>query len=186
HTYVEPGNYTVVLSVSDDFTTRTKIAASYIHVNGRSIHGKITGRDTGAAISNCLIEIRHKTLGLIADGYSNTDGSYTINGLPAENSLIVGVWPPFNQKNVYDHQYYENADSIDSATTVSTLIDNVYDLNISLPVSPDAGILGRVLSAKNPENGISDIEIQAFSEKLESGSITTTDVNGYYTLTGLN
>ncbi|KPA13637.1 PKD domain protein, partial [Candidatus Magnetomorum sp. HK-1] len=185
HTYAESGNYTVTLSVSNGEITQTYSSSNYIQVQGRKINGFITANDTGNGLNNCVIEIWHDTLGLLATGFSNADGSYDIQELPAENNLIVAVWPSLDLKDVYDYQYFDSSDTRALATRLSTEDGDIQNLNVALHRSPEAGIRGRLMSANNPQNGMSNIEIKAFSESLEAGNFTSTDTNGYYTLTGL-
>jgi PKD repeat protein len=185
HTYEEPGNYTVTLSITDGENSATKKLSDYIHVQGRTISGEITASDTGSTLVNSYVEIWHETRGFIASGLSNADGSYTIQGLAAMDQLLVVAYPSFDLKSEYAKRYFDDADTWESAKRISTLNADLHNVDISLPLVPETGIRGQIRSATNPDHGISAIEVSAFSQKKGSGATTISDINGYYTITGL-
>ena len=185
HTYIEPGNYTVSLSVSDGSITQTQVTSNFIQVAGRQIMGQITASDSGKGLANCIVDIWHDDKGLIASETTNANGNYLFQGLPAQNNLIVVAWPSIDLVEQYENVYYDNADTRESSTRVSTWNNDLQNIDICLQLAPQSGIRGRLLLADNPDQGISQVSIQAYSEKLGTGTLSTTDINGNYTLTGL-
>ncbi|KPA12433.1 conserved hypothetical protein, membrane [Candidatus Magnetomorum sp. HK-1] len=153
----------------------------------RSIQGRVTGEDIQtrekSGLSGYWIEARYNGA-FIAGTTSDANGYYTLTGLPANPKIVVSAWPPVDSKD-YRHLYYNQQINSDTANPLSTLEEDLTDINFILPRNYQAGIRGRVHDGGLPTKGISGVTVDIFSQNATFGKNTTTDENGNYTIIGL-
>jgi len=183
HTYTSAGNYTVSLTVKSDIFTYSSVRSNYIRAIGRAISGRITGSDGADDLSGYLVEIQSSDNVEGANTYTFTDenGYYELNNLPALDNYILSVWPPTGS-DTYVYQYYGGTETMNLSTLISTLDEN-QTINIQLEKAPKDIIKGQIFDKNN--NGIAGIAVDAFSDSIESGNFAITDDSGNYTITAL-
>jgi len=182
HLYETAGVYSICLTATVSDTELIIRKSDYIKVSGRQISGKIIDKDTGALLSNIKVEIFKPDSLISSSAITNANGTYTIVDLPASEGLIAYAWPV--DTNSYYYQYYNQADSIFKAKTLSTLNNSLSGINFSMEKASNIGIKGSVI------NKISGAEakkysIDVYSEKTQFGLTTSTDESGSYTIIGL-
>lgn len=180
HVYETAGQYTVSLAVTGrDGTVKTQTKEGFITVNKRRIRGNVSAEDTGAGIKNCRIEVWSGNE-LKGSAQTDSNGEYRIDDLPAADNLIVAAKPAAGVS--YLPQFYNGKDSRIAANPISTLNENLTDINFVLKKIPPAGMTGRVHDGRN---GIPGMEVNIFSESAVFGVNVLTDQNGNYTAEGL-
>ena len=183
HTYAEPGTYDVTLTVTTAGGSRSIHKASYIDVLGRQVTGKVTGEDIGSqGIMGYIVEVRKDNL-LVGETTTDIHGYYTINYLPANDHLIVSAWPPYGVSTYYP-QYYQQKETLSMATPVSTLTNDVSNVDFILERTPQNGIVGKVIN----QSGVTEDQayiVEVWSESTGFGKSVSVDEFGYYTLTGI-
>jgi len=178
HTYENPGEYTVVATITGNETVVIE-KKQYIHVYGRKLSGMVTG--DGQPLPNAIIVVWDARQRMIADTLSNNEGIYEINSLPSSTGLIAGVWPSLKHRHAWLPQFYNQQNSRSQATPFSTLTTDM-SIDFALTKTPDFTIKGKV---HDQNQGIANMRVFAFSNKLNMGMDTLSDAQGYYTLTGL-
>jgi hypothetical protein len=169
------------------------VKTNFIKVSGRNIAGRVTASDTGLGLEGYMVEVVNNQSRLrVGETYTDANGDYSFicetssincatNQIPASTNLIVVVWPPY-QSNKYYMQYFSGQSLEEKATLVSTLYSDQDHIDFTLESA-----FNRSLSGKVHDNGIpqTDIEVNAYSEKLSFGMTSQTNENGMYTLSGL-
>ena len=174
-----PGMYTVTLLVSGNGESLTVTKPSCVEVLGTTISGQVTGSDQpNYGLSNYYVEARSNKI--IRSALTTDNGYYTITQLPM-GLYKVSVWPPFNQTD-YLYQVYQGKEKLKDADLVDTTQGNMLSIDFILEKSPNVMISGRV---HDGVKGLSQMEINCFSESLEWGTTALSDITGYYTLTGI-
>jgi len=181
--YSSAGNYSITLTVQSGIFTYSLVKSDYINAIGRSISGRITGQDGANDLIGYMVEIQSSENIHGANAYTFTDeqGYYVINNLPALSNYILSVWPP-SGSDKYIYKYYGGTDTIDSASYVST-IDTDQTINVALEKAPKDIIKGQIFN--NDNTGISGILVEVYSNSIDFGNHSTTDDYGYYTITNL-
>jgi len=177
HTYSEIGSYTVTLSAQGQGESQVKTYEHFILVKGHILKGSIKTSD-GNPLNNYRVEA------YLIDTYaagtqSDEKGQYTITGLLPSKQYVVGVWPPENDTE-YQPQYYENVQTLFDAKYI--VIDRETILDFTMSRAPSNWLTGRVTDGFDP---ISDTQVDIYSDRLGVSKFTTTDTNGFYTITGL-
>ncbi|KPA13374.1 PKD domain protein, partial [Candidatus Magnetomorum sp. HK-1] len=180
HTYNNAGEYTVVAQITIDESVIVVEKKQYIHVSGRRISGKITGN--GQPLANALMMIWDAQNRIIAETFSDDDGQYVVDNLPAASGFIAGVWPSLKERHMYLPQFYNQQDTRSQAIPFSTLSADVV-IDFALKQAPHLTIKGNV---QDQTKGISNVRVFAFSKKLNMGMDTLSDPLGNYTLTGIS
>jgi len=147
----------------------------------RSIKGYVRAEDTGKGLFKYRVEI-WRINQFIKSGLSDEFGKYTIENLPEENNLIACVWPPIDDNN-YQGQFYNLKTHHDIADYLSTLDNNLENINFTLNRKFSHGIKGRV---HNGIQGIEGISVDVFSNSISFGTSVMSDHDGRYTITNLD
>ena len=153
-------------------TGRTDV--NFILSTGASITGTVKD-DTETPISGVWVDAWSPSTGAYGGGMSgenpdftfNTEGTYTISGLPPANDYIVMVWP-------YNYQPQEYP------TSVNLTQGDATEINFALSVGKY--VAGTVTDTNGPVAGI---WIDAYSESTWGWGGAITDINGDYKITGL-
>jgi RHS repeat-associated protein len=113
-------------------------------------------------------------------GYTNSEGEYTINGLPS-GKYVVYFYPT---EGAYAYQYYKEATKEAEATLVDVSTGaTAKGIDGQLPAS--GRITGRVTSAASAKP-LSGIEVCALSSEGAIQSCTSSGTSGEYVLAGLS
>jgi PKD repeat protein len=195
HIYMQAGSYTTRLTAYAGSASVTIVKTDQIMVKGRNISGRITASDTGSGLAGYQVEIIQRLYNhTVGETYTDDNGYYTficepssvtclttLNQIPVATDLVVAVWPPA-MHNDYYMQYYSGQSLLSKATPVSTKNGNLSNMDMILEKTLPLTISGKVHA-----DGIvqKDIQISAYSEKLNFGLNVLTDENGIYTLSGL-
>ena len=147
----------------------------------RSIRGYVRAEDTNKGLIKYRVEIWHMNQ-FLKSVLSDEFGKYTLENLPEENNLIASVWPPIDDNN-YQGQFYNLKTHHDMADYLSTMDNNLENINFTLKRSFNHGIRGRV---HDGSQGISGISVDVFSNSIYFGTSVMTDENGRYTITNLD
>ena len=178
YSYNDSGIYSVTLNADNQYET---VASNFIRVDGRSISGKVTNKEN-QPLPGFFVEIWDRNNTFIGMATTNEAGDYTIINLPAKNKLIAVAWPPTDETKYFE-QYYNKKETINQATLISTMIQNLSNINFEMIERPNYMIAGKVHDGNG--TGLANVEVDIFSDITGFGSTTMTDNNGNYTLSGL-
>ena len=103
--------------------------------------------------------------------------AYTITGLPRADDFLVHVW-----SDKYLTQYFDNADTADSATLIDTTGDYL-KANVNFTLDPGATIFGKIVDEY--KNGLSNIYVEASSDSTNSIRGTMSAFDGNFAVKGL-
>ena len=181
HTYEEPGNYAVSLTVTADAGTRVIEKKNYIQVLGRTISGNVTGDDIGnQGLSGYNISVWQENT-VIAETTTDIYGNYTLLNLPVHASLYVAACPPDGDSK-YFCQYYNQQDTLEKAQPVSTMTANLQHIDFVLETAPNNGISGEIIN----QSGFNEtFIIEIWSESIGMGRSVTADINNRFEFKGL-
>jgi alpha-tubulin suppressor-like RCC1 family protein/PKD repeat protein len=181
HTYEEPGNYSVSLTVTADAGTRVIEKKNYIQVLGRTISGNVTGNDIGnTGLEGYNISVWQDST-VIGETTTDINGSYTVIHLPVHESLRVSACPP-DGESTYFCQYFNQQDSLEQAQYVSTLHDDAKNIDFILEPAPENGIAGEIID----QTGFNETYVvEIWSESIGMGRSVTVDGNNQFALNGL-
>ena len=151
------------------------------------ICGQVT--DGVQGIANAEISIFSESLGLARSVTADTNGNYSVTGLPSANDYIVSAW----LSTINQEYYFSVPDGLTPGESIPEKSVTLYTR--ATPIQPDspclkniniimqnAQIIGTVQSDGNP---ISNVWVNAWSSELHCSNGSTTDSNGRYTITGL-
>lgn len=145
---------------------------------GAVISGAVTAAG-GSPLSGVQVEITDSAGDFVAAGVTESDGSYTISGLPP--GTYLAQFEPLGSD--YVGQYFDGANSAEAAQPITLSAGDVRE-GVDAELAPGAGITGTVSDAASGE-GISDVEVSAISsEGADAGHARTTS-SGAYTISGL-
>jgi len=181
HTYEEPGNYAVSLTVTADAGTRVIEKLNYIQVLGRKIFGNVTGNDIGnQGLEGYNISVWQENT-VIAETTTDSYGNYTVLNLPVHASLHVSACPP-DGESAYFCQYFNQQVTLDQAQAVSTLYDNAMNIDFILEPAPENGIRGAIIDQTEFDE---TYVVEIWSENIGMGRSVTVDANNQFELNGL-
>ena len=112
---------------------------------------------------------------------SDTNGEYTVTGLPVASNLIVSAWPP-SDNTTYQGLYYINQQSMQDANRLIVLADNLSGIDLFMPKAPVNGFSGQI---HNRNTGIANVEVHATARDNSHSTMVITDADGYYQIKGL-
>ncbi len=146
---------------------------------GGKIHGKVTGPD-GTPLGNVRVHAQSlSTGGTNLSASTQTDGWYTIKGLPEGTYRVYADASEFN----YIREYYDNVYNMNSATAVSVSeAETTEDIHFQLEIG--GTITGRVTDP----NGIGLSGLWVYANDYSTGdwvASQTTQSDGSYGFTGL-
>jgi len=181
HTYKEPGNYSVSLTVTADAGTRVIEKKAYIQVLGRKIYGNISGEDLdNQGLAGYKVSVWQENT-VIDKTLSDSHGNYTVMNLPVYESFRVSACPPEGESK-YFCQYFNKQDTLDQAQPVSTLDSDAVDIDFVLEPAPENGISGEIIN----QSGFDETYvIEIWSESIGMGRSVTVDENNQFELNGL-
>ena len=164
--------------LADDNHHITAIFASH---ETRSISGQIFDQDQpDLPLPDFHIQV-FKNDTLQGSATSDSNGQYSVTGLPVASDLIVAVFPP--PENIfYQGIYYNNKHSMLDANHVIVLSDNLQGFDLYVPKAPTEGFTGQV---HDRNTGIASVEVYATSRDGSHSASAVTDADGHYELTGL-
>jgi len=96
----------------------------------RTISGRVIAADSGKGLANSLLEVWETKSSFKGMSLTDVDGYYILRNLPPSREIIVGVWPFYG--DYYIKQYYNNKKSRSSATFLSTLSNNLENIDFIL------------------------------------------------------
>jgi alpha-tubulin suppressor-like RCC1 family protein/PKD repeat protein len=181
HTYEEPGNYSISLTVTADAGTRVIEKENYIQVLGRKIWGNVTGKNIGdQGLAGYIVSVwRENTV--IGETTTDSHGNYTVINLPVHDSLYVSACPPDGESQ-YFCQYYNQQDTLDQAHLVSTMNNNATGIDFILEPAPDNGISGVIID----QSGLNEsYVVEIWSESIGIGRSVSVNTNNRFELNGL-
>jgi len=180
HTYEEPGNYSVSLTVTAEAGTRVIEKKNYIQVLGRTISGNVTGKDTNQGLEGFNISVWQENI-VIQETTSDIKGNYTVISLPVYESLHVSACPP-DGESAYFCQYFNQQDTFDQAQPVSTMDNDAMDINFILEPAPNNGLSGEIIDQTDFDE---TFVVEVWSESIGMGRSTTIDENNHFEINGL-
>jgi PKD repeat protein len=185
HEYTKPGNHTVRLTAYGSEGSKYIEKTNYILVKSRKIQGHVVGQDSGLGLSGYTVEVWQDDGTLLKSALTDHEGLYVLNELPKANDLIVSAWPPHG-KTSYFAQYYRNKEFVQEANILSTVENDLNNIDFFLNRAPDIGIQGCVLAkSDNLNSGIPGIQVDIFSNKTMFGTAVLTNATGCYSVTHL-
>jgi len=180
HVYAHPGVYSITAFAMCDNREYTLVKHRQVIVDGRIISGRVVSKDNQAPVHQCMITLWHKSLERIQQTTTDINGYYTMSSLPPMDNLLISAIP----MDQYNKQYYCNQQSINQASHLSTIHNDLEEINFSLVQISQYGITGMIKD--NSGAGLSDVPVKAISYDHLSGGAATSDINGNYTITGLS
>ncbi len=155
--------------------TKTGINASLVAAS--SIHGTVTEAGTANDLAGVEVIATASEGAATAQATTNSNGEYTISGLPAESYTVQ-----FDEPAHYVSQYYKNATVPEGAEPV-TLTTGAATEGINASLTPGATISGDVSQEDNTPAAA--VTVTALSTDGSTSGTATTDQNGAYRITGL-
>ncbi|MBM7553900.1 carboxypeptidase regulatory-like domain-containing protein [Thalassobacillus pellis] len=172
-----PGNYDLIFSREGYVTETRQVTLSKnedllinvaLEPNPATITGNVSSAETMAPIENALIQIFSANGTFLGETLTNSEGNYQITGLPSGTFILI--------VRASGHQA--------SFRTITLSSGEIAEENFLLQGNP-ASISGFVTDVCN-EAPIVQALVQIFPEGLDVPIRSTlTDVDGFYTLTGL-
>ncbi|ETR69813.1 MAG: hypothetical protein OMM_03681 [Candidatus Magnetoglobus multicellularis str. Araruama] len=151
------------------------------------ICGQITNGLQGLA--DVQVSIYSESLDLARTVTSDDQGNYTITGLPLADDYLVSAY----LSTINQEYYYALPQGLTPGESIPEI--SVTRYTRATPIAPDdpcveniniimqnAQIMGTVLSDSQP---VSNVWVNAWSNKLHCSNGSTTNANGQYTITGL-
>ena len=184
HEYAKPGNYNVRLTAFGAGGSKTIEKENYIQIKSRKIQGQVVANDSGQGLPDITVEVWQDNE-LIENTSTDETGYYTLDGLARADQLIVSAWPPSDQTN-YFQQFYNEKETRNQADMLSTLENDLANINFSLQRAQDIGIQGCVYAVSgNSDSGIANVQVDIYSESAMFGLAVFTDNAGCYSISHL-
>ena len=185
HVYTKAGYHTVRLTAYGSEGSKYIEKTNYILVKSRKIQGKVVAQDSGLGLSGYTVEVWQTDGDLLQTTLTDNNGQYVVEGLPKANDLILSAWPPYG-KTSYFPQYYRNQDLLSDANILSTIENDLSNIDFFLDRAPNIGFQGCVLAESgNLNSGIPGIQVDLFSNKTMFGTAVYTNESGCYSVTHL-
>ncbi|MBF0451904.1 MAG: DUF2341 domain-containing protein, partial [Candidatus Magnetomorum sp.] len=185
HVYAAGGYHTVRLTAYGSEGSKSIEKTKYILVKSRKIQGRVVAQDTGFGLSGYTVEVWQGAGDFLATAMTDINGQYVLTDLPKGNDLVISAWPPYGKAN-YFKQFYRNKDTFQQADIVSTLENDLTNIDFFLERAPEIGIQGCVLSeVGNLNSGVPGVQVDIFSNGVMFGTAVYTDETGCYSATHL-
>ena len=192
------GNYTVWFEVADNLhaseyyngrsassaadpvavtvgQTTTGIDAAL--ARGGAISGKVAD-SSGPPVGNVSVNAYDSSGTMVDEQPTDSDGSYTIGGLPAGDYRLQFV--P-DQRSAYTQQFYNGAATLGAATPVSAALGQTtagIDANLS-----GGGSIDGVVTDATSGQGLAGVEVDVSGQN--GYAVSVTDASGHYSVGGL-
>ncbi len=148
-----------------------------------AISGRVTDSTGAVGISNVNVQICDLNQDWLNGNSTDSDGYYTIYGLPAGDYKIEfrTNWTPGN----YLGEWYNDQGSFDDADSVTVTVGST-TTGIDAQLADGGGIGGRVTDSTGTV-GIANVHVQIcdLDQNFDRLNGVSTDGNGYYTIYGL-
>jgi peptide/nickel transport system substrate-binding protein len=151
---------------------------------GGIISGTITGAG-GVPLANIPVDLLGGWFGVCSD----SSGHYQIQNVPYGDHIVVAQPDNWNwcsdTQATYLQEYYANTHDLDLATPVTlSALDDIAE-QIDFQLEPGAIIAGRITDASSG-TPLPDLRVQAQDYLTgDPAFATSTDANGFYTITGI-
>ncbi len=165
----------------DALTNYTNIDIIIDETQPRQVRGTVLS-ETDLPLSGFDISVWAEDVDFSGWASTRTDGTYTVCGVPALESLVVKAEPP-NAQTLYFGEFYNNQPTYDTATRVSTIETDLEFIDFLLTSAPDNSVQGVVFDSSG--NPLGDQSVFIYSESLDFSKSTTTNASGEYTVSGL-
>jgi hypothetical protein len=145
---------------------------------GGVVAGKVTDSSDGLPISGAYIYINETTSGWNRSVQSQSDGTYTITGLPAGEYVL-------NINTDGDHltQYYNNVTNVDEATHVTVKLgETVSGIDFKLV---QGGRISGIVTSDSDGAPLQNAWVSAREVNGDLGWGASTQLDGSYTISGL-
>ena len=153
-------------------------------VKGSKVTGRIIDEDNGNPIAGIHLDAFTFTENILIgqSGISNSNGTYTITGLPPGTYRIVAK----DKNNHYVNEIYNNVYQDSKATPINISSSNFVVNNINFNLSPYGCITGKIYGPDYQIIKEQDILIIAY-DSLTNKQVNQTEVNpdGSYTISSL-
>ncbi|MBF0451722.1 MAG: carboxypeptidase regulatory-like domain-containing protein, partial [Candidatus Magnetomorum sp.] len=159
-----------------------EIIAAFASQETRSISGRILDQDQPEIpLANFRVDVWQNDR-LQGSGISDSNGYYTVIGLPVASDLIVSAWPP-SDNPLYQGLYYLNQTSMRDANRLIVLADNLDGIDLYLPKMHIEGFQGQV---RDLQGGVANVVVHVMSRTGKQNASVLTDANGFYHIQGLS
>jgi Carboxypeptidase regulatory-like domain len=142
------------------------------------ISGTVTSKATSDPLAEIEVKVYNSSEGYVTAVETESNGTYTVSGLPAGEYKVDFV---ANEAN-YISQYYNNKSSLADATAVK-VTSGVTSSSINAELVAGGEIEGKVTSVF--ENALSEVEVQVYNTTHELEGIGQSNFAGIYTVSGL-
>jgi len=149
--------------------------------DGGSINGRVTNSTGTIGIENVDIQIRDLNQNWFPGTNTDSDGYYTINGLPAGDYKIE--FRTYSTPGNYVGEWYNDKNSFESADVVSVVVSQT-TLGIDAQLADGGAVSGRVTDASGTV-GIADVYVNICDLDQYWLHCVGTDNDGYYTIYGV-
>ena len=151
----------------------------------RSIHGQVFNTNYDP-IPDVMIEARKAfqndaRIVIYGISYTNENGEFTIEKLPAIQDLVLAAYPS-NESN-YVMQFYANTDQWNQATPISTIPGNIDQIDFVLLDPPEIGMSGIISNDYN--TAMQTMTVWLISESHQFTKNTQTNSQGEFQFTGI-
>ncbi|MGO9380146.1 MAG: carboxypeptidase regulatory-like domain-containing protein, partial [Dissulfurispiraceae bacterium] len=176
-TNLAAGTYYFAVAAYDTSGNQSVYSNEVVQTVGASISGTVTST-TGMGIANVYVEVDNSSGNYIASGWTASDGTYTVSGIPTGSYTINFSTYGSN----YLRQWYNNETSSDSANLVSVTAPNTTS-GVNAVLAVGGSISGIVTNAAGM--GISNVyvEMDDGSGNYAAEGVTASD--GTYTFSGI-
>ncbi|HUA03960.1 MAG TPA: carboxypeptidase regulatory-like domain-containing protein [Solirubrobacteraceae bacterium] len=166
-------------TVTADQTTRGVDAALG---RGGIVSGAVTAATNDADLAGITVTVYNSNDTSLGSTTTRPDGTYALGGIPT-GSYTVGFAPPGQGTLNYLPQYYANAATISSATSVAVTAGQT-TTNVNAALQSGGQITGVVTDAATGKP-IPNVTVELLTNSYYYYASTLTDSNGAYRLSGL-